>query len=66
MNPATPERFLRLPELKRVVGLCGAQIYTLIQRGSFPKPAKIGRASAWPESEVLAWIEARKAERNAA
>jgi predicted DNA-binding transcriptional regulator AlpA len=37
-----------------------------IKMGRFPKLPWLGRASAWPESEIRAWIEARKAERTAA
>jgi prophage regulatory protein len=61
-----PDRFLRLPAVMSLVGLKSTAIYDAVARGDFPKPAKLGRLSAWPESEVLAWIEARKAERNAA
>jgi predicted DNA-binding transcriptional regulator AlpA len=32
----------------------------------FPRPVKLGRVSAWPESEVLAWIERQKAQRDTA
>lgn len=44
-------------------GLSCAMIYKLIKAGEFPAPIKAGRSSLWPESEVDAWIEARKAER---
>ena len=42
------------------------EIKEAIAEGRFPRPTKLGRISAWSENEVLAWIEARKAERNAA
>lgn len=60
------DRLLRLPAVQSVTGLCRASIYNAVGRGTFPKPVKLGRMSAWPESEVRAWVEARKAERNAA
>lgn len=60
------DRLLRLPEVKRVTGLGRSTIYDAANRMGFPKPVKLGRTSAWPESEVRAWIEARKAERPAA
>jgi prophage regulatory protein len=60
------DRLLRLPEVQSIVGLCRAMIYRAVASGRFPEPVKLGRVSAWPESEVLAWIEARKAERSAA
>jgi prophage regulatory protein len=61
-----PDRLLRFPAVAEMVGLKTTAIYGAVRRGEFPRPVKFGRASAWPESEVLAWIEARKAERNAA
>lgn len=60
-------RFLRLPIVIEITGLNRATIYEMVERGDFPKPAKIGaRAIAWPESEVEAWAEARLAERELA
>lgn len=57
---------LRLPSVKRRCGLSRSEIYRRIATGDFPAPVKLGeRASAWPESEVVAWCEARIAERDA-
>lgn len=61
-----PERLLRLPAVAAIVGLKTTAIYGAVSRGEFPRPVKFGRVSAWPESEVRAWVEARKAERSAA
>lgn len=66
LTPPPPDRFLRLPDVQSAVGLRRAMIYRTIAEGRFPRPTKLGRISAWSENEVLAWIEARKAERNAA
>ena len=64
------DRLLRLPNVMALTGLSPASLYKAMARpaaqGGFPQPVKLGRASAWPESEVLAWIERRKAERTAA
>lgn len=60
------DHLLRLPAVQRITGLCRASIYNAVGRGTFPKPVKLGRLSAWPESEVREWVEARKAERSAA
>lgn len=60
-------RFLRLPAVIDLTGLNRATIYEMVDRGDFPKPAKIGaRAIAWPENEVEAWAAERLAEREAA
>lgn len=61
-----PDRLLRLPAVESAAGFRKTWIYAAVQRGEFPRPAKIGRASAWSEAEVRAWVEARKAERSAA
>lgn len=52
----------RLPQVLARTGLCKSKIYKLIAEGGFPAPVKLGRASAWIESEVDAWIHARIAE----
>ena len=54
---------LKLPEVEACTGKSRSSIYG---DPTFPRPIKIGtRASAWIESEVMAWIEARIAERQA-
>ena len=61
-----PDRLLRLPELKPITAMGKSRTYEEIKAGRFPKPVKLGRLSAWSEAEIRAWVEARKAERNAA
>lgn len=59
MNPAEqPERFLKLDEVKRRVGLGKSMIYRLIQEGKFPAPYKLSPlASRWSEREIVIWID---------
>lgn len=59
-------KLVRLPEVMKLTGLARPTIYRAIQKGQFPAPVKLGRASAWPEHEVHEWIEARMGERNSA
>lgn len=60
-------RFLLLPSVIEFTGLNRATIYEMVDRGDFPKPAKIGaRAIAWPENEIEAWAAERLAERELA
>jgi prophage regulatory protein len=60
------EEVFRMPEVLQVTKLCRATIYNHVKAGLFPKPIKLnGRASGWLKSEVMSWIEARKAERDA-
>lgn len=55
-------RFLRLPEVSRIVGLGRTQIYELESKGRFPRRIKLTeRATVWRSDEVRAFIEARTA-----
>jgi prophage regulatory protein len=61
------QRMLRLREVLRLRGCSKSQHYADIKAGKFPKPVKIGaRASAWPESDLLAEQRAKLAERDKA
>lgn len=54
----TPERLLRLAEVKTRVGLGKTMIYRLIQEGKFPAPYKLSSfASRWSDREIVAWID---------
>ena len=54
------KRLIRLPEVKRRVGLGRSTIYRLMESGAFPKAHKLGlRAIAWSEAEVEGWIANR-------
>ena len=52
-----PYCLLRLPEVKRRVGLSRSSIYAKVQRAEFPAPIGLGgRAVAWLEIDVDTWI----------
>ena len=54
------ERFLRLPEVMRRVGLSRSTIYASIRAESFPKPIRLGpNAVGWLEDDIDAWMDAR-------
>ncbi|MDF1817653.1 MAG: AlpA family phage regulatory protein [Immundisolibacteraceae bacterium] len=58
-------RLLRWPNVQPLVGICRSHAHQLIAQGRFPSPVKIvegGRASAWVESEIIAWVDQRIAE----
>jgi prophage regulatory protein len=61
MNASATEcsdRLLRLPEVRKRVGLGKTMIYELIANGRFPRPYKITPAAArWSEREIEEWIE---------
>lgn len=57
-------QFIRLPRVSELTCLEKSSIYARMAEGQFPQRVKLGaRCSVWLESEVLAWIEARAAER---
>ena len=59
-NPsATQERLINLDEVESIIGFKSSYIYSKIQKGLFPQPVKIGAASRWRESQVLAWVHAQ-------
>jgi prophage regulatory protein len=58
-NTPTPLSLLPIKEVKARVGLSVAMIYRLMQRGTFPRPRKIGTKSLWRSDEVEAWILAQ-------
>jgi len=61
------ERFVALPEVRRLVVLSKTEIYRRMARGEFPRPVSLGgRRVAWLASEVERWMQARVAERDAA
>ena len=55
------ERLIRLPEVLTMVGLGRSSIYRQIAEGQFPKPVDLGggRAVAWRQSDISAWIASR-------
>lgn len=56
------QSFLRIRQVKALVGLSRSTIYEHIKRGDFPPPVPIGpRAVAWPSSSIAAW-QARQIE----
>jgi prophage regulatory protein len=59
---------IRLPEVMKRTALSRSQIYDLMERGEFPRSVKItgARSVAWAESEIVGWIAALLAEREAA
>jgi prophage regulatory protein len=59
MTEQAQRRILRLPEVRRMVGLSRSSIYAKIRAGDFPRPIKAGMCSLWIESEVQGWIDAQ-------
>lgn len=59
----TIEKVIRLPEVKKRVGLGTTAIYDKMKKGVFPKQVKQGRLSGWYESEIQAYVKGLDATR---
>ena len=56
------DAILRLPAVKAATGLCKTTIYARMGLGTFPAAVPIdGGRVGWPESQIDAWIAAKKA-----
>lgn len=65
-NNTPTKRLLKRPEVREKTSLSDSELYRQIGAGTFPRPIRLtpnGRAVAWLESEVDAWIESRLADR---
>jgi prophage regulatory protein len=59
-------KMLREREVKQITGLSRCTRWRLERRGEFPKRVSLTqRCVAWPEAEILAWLEKRAEARNA-
>ncbi len=69
MTPDPTEDLIPITTVCHVVGgndtpVTPATIYRAIKKNGFPRPIKLGRlTSRWRRSEVIAFVEARAAER---
>lgn len=60
--PPVLQRLLKLPEVLKICGASKSTVYRLEQEGRFPRRVALydgGRAVAWLEAEVLAWVASR-------
>ncbi|RZS47501.1 helix-turn-helix transcriptional regulator [Sphaerotilus mobilis] len=57
------ESLLRLDQVEAITGLKKSSIYNLMKAGKFVQPVRItSRCTAWPASQVEAWVQSRIAE----
>ena len=54
------DRLLSRDEVEQAIGLKRSQLYTLMRKGIFPEPIRIGeRAVRWRESDLQAYVDSR-------
>lgn len=59
-HQSVTSRLVRLPEVLKRVGWSRSQLYKQIERGRFPRPARLSeRTVAWLEADIDQWIEER-------
>ena len=59
-TPQIPISFLRLPAVRLRTGLPRATLYSLMQRGEFPRPISLGgRSVAWVNTDIERWMLSR-------
>lgn len=53
-------QLVRPAKVAERLGISVVTLWRMRRRGDFPPPLRIGRAVAWRESELEAWIESRR------
>lgn len=57
------KRFIRKPAVREITSLSDSTVRRLELAGEFPRRVKLSKSAVgWIEADVLAWVEARKAE----
>ena len=58
MPKSIAHRFIRLPEVAKMVGVSKGTIYNWMHKGTFPQSISLGpQIVVWLESDVHIWIE---------
>ena len=65
-EPVERDRLLTIKETAQTLGISVRALYRLIASGELPAPLKIGKASRMSMTEIHAYIERLKAERDKA
>jgi prophage regulatory protein len=50
---------IRIPQILKMMPISKSKFWLMVQKGEFPKPIKIGRASFWTIEQVQAFIRER-------
>lgn len=53
-----PDRLIDAKQVSAKISMSVTTIYALMQKGTFPKPKRVGKqARRWKESDIDEWIE---------
>lgn len=58
------DRLVPLPEVSKLLSVCGKTVLRLVAVGELAAPVKVGKANRWCQSELTAYLEKIKATRN--
>lgn len=50
------DRLIPLSKVQAMVGISRSQIYRLLDEGTLPRPAKVGRRIFFSELELQSWV----------
>jgi prophage regulatory protein len=56
-NQIPPITLMRIPQILKVMPVSKSKFWLMVQKGEFPKPIKIGRASFWTLEQVQDFIQ---------
>lgn len=56
-----PIKYLRRPAVEALTGLSRSTIYSMMDKGQFPRPVRLSvKAVAWPETTIAEWQASRQ------
>ncbi len=51
-----PLVLMRIPQILEIMPISRATFCSMVKKGEFPKPIKIGRSSLWTQEQVQAYM----------
>ena len=57
-----PLVLMRIPQILEIMPISRATFCSMVKKGEFPKPIKIGRLSLWTEEQVQAYMRQKAKE----
>ena len=57
-----PLVLMRIPQILEIMPISRATFCSMVKKGEFPKPIKIGRSSLWTQEQVQAYMRKKISE----